>query len=89
MSEEVALGAVTFGHQKMQDVIDAIVDLAEVAAKEPRDLPEEAPEAADLRDRSPVSKIRLKLLMRMPTKQNVRPLLLRRCSGTGSCWRRG
>ena len=69
LSEEVMLGAVTFGHQKMQDVIDAIVDLAEVAAKEPRDLPEEAPEAADLRDRSPVSKIRLKLLMRMPTNR--------------------
>ena len=51
LSEEVMLGAVTFGHQQMQSVIDAIVDLAEVAAKEPRDLPEEAPEAADLRDR--------------------------------------
>ncbi|GIR78141.1 MAG: hypothetical protein CM15mP80_07660 [Alphaproteobacteria bacterium] len=48
LSEEVMLGAVTFGHQKMQDVIDAIIDLAEVAAKEPRELPEEAPEAADL-----------------------------------------
>ena len=35
----------------MQDVIDAIIDLAEVAAKEPRELPEEAPEAADLRGR--------------------------------------
>ena len=51
LSEEVMLGAVSFGHQQMQSVIDAIVDLAEVAAKEPRDLPEEAPEAADLRDR--------------------------------------
>jgi polyribonucleotide nucleotidyltransferase len=48
LSEEVMLGAVTFGHQKMQDVIAAIIDLAEVAAKEPRELPEEAPEAADL-----------------------------------------
>ena len=47
LSEEVMLGAVTFGHQKTQDVIDAIIDLAEVAAKEPRELPEEAPEAAD------------------------------------------
>ena len=51
LSEDVMLGAVTFGHEQMQTVIDAIVDLAEVAAKEPRDLPEEAPEAADLRDR--------------------------------------
>ena len=51
LSEDVMLGAVTFGHEQMQTVIDAIVDLAEFAAKEPRDLPEEAPEAADLRDR--------------------------------------
>ena len=51
LSEKVMLGAVTFGHQKMQEVINAIVELAEVAAKEPRDLPEEAPEAVDLRNR--------------------------------------
>jgi len=49
LSEEVMLGAVTFGHEQMQQVIDAIIELAEVAAKEPRDLPEEAPEAAALR----------------------------------------
>ena len=49
LSEEVMLGAVNFGHQQMQPVIDAIIELAEVAAKEPRELPVEAPEAADLR----------------------------------------
>ncbi len=41
LSEEVMLGAVDFGHKAMQSVIDAIIELAEVAAKEPRDLPEE------------------------------------------------
>ncbi|NBX07328.1 MAG: polyribonucleotide nucleotidyltransferase, partial [Proteobacteria bacterium] len=49
LSEEVMLGAVNFGHQQMQPVIDAIIELAEVAAKEPRELPVEASEAADLR----------------------------------------
>ena len=50
LSEEIMLGAVNFGHSQMQAAIDAIIDLAEAAAKEPRDLPEEAPEAASLRD---------------------------------------
>ena len=50
LSEETMLGAVNFGHQQMQPVIDAIIELAEVAAKEPRDLPVEAPEAAPLRE---------------------------------------
>ncbi|MEM8751561.1 MAG: polyribonucleotide nucleotidyltransferase, partial [Pseudomonadota bacterium] len=35
LSEEEMLGAVTFGHQQMQPVIDLIVDLAEDSAKEP------------------------------------------------------
>ena len=37
LSEEVMLGAVMFGHKSFQPVIDAIVKLAEVAAKDPRD----------------------------------------------------
>ncbi len=49
LSEDIMLGAVTFGHEQMQPVIEAIISLAEAAAKEPRDLPEEAPEAAALR----------------------------------------
>jgi len=39
------LGAVNFGHEAMQTVIDAIISLAEVAAKDPRPLPEEPAEA--------------------------------------------
>ncbi len=37
LSEEIMLGAVMFGHGEFQKVIDAIIDLAEKAAKEPRD----------------------------------------------------
>jgi polyribonucleotide nucleotidyltransferase len=35
LSEAEMLGAVKFGHEQMQPVIDLIIDLAEVAAKEP------------------------------------------------------
>jgi len=38
LSEDVMLGAVTYGHEHFQPVLNAIVDLAERAAKEPRDL---------------------------------------------------
>ena len=37
LSEEVMLGAVMFGHAESRKVIDAIIKLAELAAKEPRD----------------------------------------------------
>ena len=40
LSEEVMLGAVTFGHQQFQPVIDLIIDLAELCAKAPWDLPD-------------------------------------------------
>ncbi len=39
LSEEIMLGAVTFGHRAFQDVINAIIELAETCAKEPRDVP--------------------------------------------------
>src|SRR5262249_30453955 len=39
LPEDVMLGAVTFGHKNMQPVIDLIIALAEMCAKEPRDLP--------------------------------------------------
>ncbi|HEV2567827.1 polyribonucleotide nucleotidyltransferase [Sphingomonas sp.] len=38
LSEEVMLGAVMFAHRESQKVIDAIIDLAEQAAKDPWDL---------------------------------------------------
>ncbi len=40
LPEDVMLAAVDFGHTAFQDVINAIIDLAEVCAKEPWDLPE-------------------------------------------------
>jgi polyribonucleotide nucleotidyltransferase len=38
LPEEIMLGAVMFGHRHFQPVIDAIIQLAEKAAKEPREL---------------------------------------------------
>ncbi|WP_149540540.1 polyribonucleotide nucleotidyltransferase [Siccirubricoccus phaeus] len=40
LTEEVMLGAVEFGHKGFQPVIQGIIELAEVAAKEPWPLPE-------------------------------------------------
>ncbi len=51
LSEDVMLGAVEFGHAQFQPVIQAIIDLAEHAAKEPWTLPGTAPEAASLKTR--------------------------------------
>jgi polyribonucleotide nucleotidyltransferase len=42
LTEDVMLGAVEFGHKSFQPVIQAIIDLAEVAAKEPWAIPEES-----------------------------------------------
>jgi len=46
LSEEIMLGAVMFGHRHFQPVIDAIIRLAEKAAKEPREF--EMPDNAAL-----------------------------------------
>jgi polyribonucleotide nucleotidyltransferase len=48
LSEEIMLGAVNFGHDAIKPVIDAIIELAESCAKEPRALPEEPAEIADI-----------------------------------------
>src|SRR5882757_2363470 len=45
LSEEIMLGAVTFGFEQFQPVIQAIIELAELCAKEPWNLPVAAPEA--------------------------------------------
>ncbi len=49
LSEDVMLGAVTFGHESFQPVIDAIIELAEAAAKDPMDLPESSVDADGIR----------------------------------------
>ena len=51
VSEEVMLGAVMFGHDSNQIVIDAIIELAEACAKEPRAIPPEAPEVQLVKDK--------------------------------------
>src|ERR1700730_17263713 len=54
LSEDLMLGAVTFGHREFQPVIEAIIDLAETCAREPWSLPPSLPEqdqiAARLRE---------------------------------------
>ncbi len=51
LSEEIMLGAVSFGHKEMQPVINMIIELAEAAAKEPWDFqkPDDAALAASVR----------------------------------------
>jgi len=51
LSEETMLGAVMFAHRGFQPVIQAIIDLAEMAAKDPWELVPEAPEKDALRAR--------------------------------------
>ncbi|HRF09144.1 MAG TPA: polyribonucleotide nucleotidyltransferase [Xanthobacteraceae bacterium] len=49
LTEEVMLGSVMFGHRHFQPVIDAIIRLAEKAAKEPREL--NAPDNSALKEK--------------------------------------
>jgi polyribonucleotide nucleotidyltransferase len=48
LAEDIMLGAVMFGHKAFQPVIDAIIRLAEVAAKDPRD--HKAPDLKELEE---------------------------------------
>jgi len=50
LSEEIMLGAVTYGHQQFQAVINAIIALAEQAAKDPWTLPNPGYDAKALKD---------------------------------------
>ncbi|BBK33856.1 polyribonucleotide nucleotidyltransferase [Stella humosa] len=49
LSEDIMLGAVTFGHKSFQPVIDAIIQLAEKAAKDPWPMPEPSPAIAPVK----------------------------------------
>jgi polyribonucleotide nucleotidyltransferase len=51
LSEEIMLGAVTYGHESFQPVINAIIELAEHAAREPWPLPEVCEEEQALKAR--------------------------------------
>jgi polyribonucleotide nucleotidyltransferase len=48
LPEDVMLGAVMFGHKSFQPVIQAIIELAEVAAKEPWNMPEKPENAVTI-----------------------------------------
>ena len=47
LSEKIMLGAVDFGHKELKNVIKGIIELAEVAAKEPISIDDEIPEEKD------------------------------------------
>ena len=51
LSEEVMLGAVTFGHREFQPVIEAIIELAETCAREPWSLPPVSPDIDQIETR--------------------------------------
>ena len=51
LPEDLMLGAVVFGHDANQIVIDAIIELAEACAKEPRAIPPEAAEVQVVKDK--------------------------------------
>src|SRR5437660_1124772 len=51
LSEDVMLGAVTFGQRGFAPVIDMIIQLAELCAKDPWPLPERAPQYETLKKR--------------------------------------
>jgi polyribonucleotide nucleotidyltransferase len=52
LDEGVMLGAVTYGHQQMQPVIKAIIELAEACAKEPWDLTPPSEALPAMKDRA-------------------------------------
>jgi polyribonucleotide nucleotidyltransferase len=51
LSEELMLGAVTFGHRAFQPVIQAIIELAETCAREPWNMSSPSPELAAIEAR--------------------------------------
>jgi polyribonucleotide nucleotidyltransferase len=70
LSEDVMLGAVNFGHQSFQPVIQAIIELAEHAAKEPWALPEPSAETQALKARiDTLARTGLAAAYREPDKQ--------------------
>src|SRR6202166_4730157 len=70
LSEEVMLGAVTFGHAAFQPVINLIIELAEQAAKDPWPLPEVSDEEKALASRvDALTRAKLTEAYKQPLKQ--------------------
>jgi polyribonucleotide nucleotidyltransferase len=72
LAEDVMLGAVMFGHKGFQPVIDAIIKLAEVAAKEPRDFT--APTFGDLEGDARRHRGELRAAYKITDKQDATPV---------------
>ena len=68
LPEEVMLGAVVFGHEQMQPVIDAIIALAEACAKDPIDVAPPAPEVATVKERLQAIEYDLRAAYQEPNK---------------------
>ncbi len=77
LSEEVMLGAVMFGHRHFQPVIQAIIQIAEKAAKEPRDFV--------LPDNSALEKEMLKLIEQDLRKAYAIPAKAERHDAVEAC----
>lgn len=77
LSEEIMLGAVMFGHRHFQPVIQAIIQLAEKAAKEPRDFV--------LPDNSALEKEMLKLIEQDLRKAYAIPAKAERHDAVEAC----
>jgi polyribonucleotide nucleotidyltransferase len=69
LSEEVMLGAVMFGQKASQAVIDAIISLAEAAAKEPWDLPATADYADHYKTIKAIAEDDLRAAYKLTVKQ--------------------
>ncbi|MDH8340833.1 polyribonucleotide nucleotidyltransferase, partial [Klebsiella pneumoniae] len=69
LNEEIMLGAVMFGHRHFQPVIKAIIELAEKAAKEPREVSSVDNSAIDKEMRS-VGEAELRKAYAIPVKQD-------------------
>jgi polyribonucleotide nucleotidyltransferase len=69
LSEDVMLGAVMLAHREMQVVIDAIIDLAELAAKEPWDIAEAPDLSAEFKQVGDICEADLRAAYAEPIKQ--------------------
>lgn len=70
LSEEQMLGAVSFGHKHMQPVIDLIISLAEVAAKEPWDFKPAEPDADVVKGIKEIAEAGLRDAYKITVKQD-------------------
>ncbi len=70
LSEDVMLGAVTFGHEQMLPVIQAIIQLAEMCAKEPFELTAEPAEVTAVKSKFETFAGELAEAYKNPVKQD-------------------